>query len=166
MAQRETNSGVMAVTETQRSFWGIWTVLLISLWISGCGGDGDEGPLEVGGRENQAARPAGGTGDADQLNVTISVLGQEAAEVVDVPVVWREGMTVWDVLQQVEPQLEVDSTGQGETLFVQSIGGRQNLGAAGDNWVYRVNGKLGDRSCAVYPVEAGDQVIWSFGKYE
>lgn len=79
---------------------------------------------------------------------------------------WSQGMTVFDALMGLSPDVAVESTGQGESLFVKSIAGQANLGSAGDNWIYRVNGKLGDRSCAVYELEAGDTVVWSFGKYE
>lgn len=79
---------------------------------------------------------------------------------------WSSGMTVFDALSGVSPVVAVESTGQGESLFVKSIAGQANLGSAGDNWIYRVNGNLGDRSSGVYEVEAGDEVVWSFGKYE
>lgn len=79
---------------------------------------------------------------------------------------WQAEMTVFDVISRFSPSLDVESTGQGETLFVKSIAGQKNLGSAGDNWIYRVNGQLGDCSCGVYPVAAGDEVVWSFGKYE
>jgi hypothetical protein len=81
-------------------------------------------------------------------------------------VAWSEGMTVFDVMQGFSPSLDVISTGQGESLFVKSIAGQANLGASGDNWIYRVNGELGDRSCGVYPVSPGDEIVWSFGKYQ
>jgi hypothetical protein len=94
------------------------------------------------------------------------VLRGPTAEIIEGTVVWQAEMTVFDVISRFSPSLDVESTGQGEALFVKSIAGQKNLGSAGDNWIYRVNGQLGDRSCGVYPVAAGDEVVWSFGKYE
>lgn len=76
--------------------------------------------------------------------------------------------TVWSVLERArdEGDLEFESTGQtAEYKFVTSIGGLKNQASAGDNWVYRVNGVLGDKSSGLYPVNPGDHVIWVFGKY-
>ncbi len=56
-------------------------------------------------------------------------------------------------------------SGQGETAFVKSILGVENEGAGGDNWTYRVNGKLGDRSSGSFLLADEDQVQWTLGKY-
>ena len=76
--------------------------------------------------------------------------------------------TVYEVLEVARSQGDLDfsSTGQvAEMRFVKSIGGVENLAAAGDNWVYRVNGKLGDKSSGLFSVSPGDRVVWAFGKY-
>ena len=41
----------------------------------------------------------------------------------------------------------------------------KNEGGGGRGWTYRVNGKLGDRSLGVFPLKAGDAVLWKFEKY-
>ena len=56
--------------------------------------------------------------------------------------------------------------GTDATTFIVSIGGVENEKSLGDNWVYRVNGKLGDKSAGLFQVQPGDQIEWSFGKYE
>jgi hypothetical protein len=75
--------------------------------------------------------------------------------------------TVLSVLQQAKKSgdLEFVSTGRAETAFVRSISGVENQAAEGDNWVYRVNGDLGDRSCGKFSVKPDDHVLWVFGKY-
>ncbi len=75
--------------------------------------------------------------------------------------------TVLSVLQSAKEtgDLEFSFTGRGETAFVKSIGGVENQAAEGDNWVYRVNGDLGDRSCGKFSVKPDDHVLWVFGKY-
>ncbi|MFK7769902.1 MAG: DUF4430 domain-containing protein [Mariniblastus sp.] len=75
--------------------------------------------------------------------------------------------TVFTVLERAQNlgDVKFESRGSGETAFVNSIGGVENAGASGDNWVYRVNGELGDKSCGVYSVKPGDKIEWRFGKY-
>ena len=52
------------------------------------------------------------------------------------------------------------------TAFIVSIDGVENEKSLGDNWVYRVNGSLGDTSAGLFPVRPGDTVEWTFGKYQ
>ncbi len=47
--------------------------------------------------------------------------------------------------QKVGEGSNVQATGSGATMFVKSISGVQNRGAAGDNWVFQVNDRVGDR---------------------
>lgn len=78
-----------------------------------------------------------------------------------------EGATVLSVMQSAKKsgELEFEFTGSGEAAFVKSIGGVQNQGGSGDNWVFRVNDELGNASCGVISVNPGDRVLWVFGKY-
>ncbi len=75
--------------------------------------------------------------------------------------------TVFSILERAKNlgDVKFEATGSGETTFVSSIGGVANAGASGDNWVYRVNGKLGDKSCGAFEVKPGDKIEWRFGKY-
>lgn len=80
---------------------------------------------------------------------------------------WKEGMTVLDVLNAAKASphgITFTSTGSGETTFVTQLDDLKNEGARGSrrNWTYEVNGKLADRSAAVYVLKPGDQVRWSF----
>jgi hypothetical protein len=74
---------------------------------------------------------------------------------------WHEGMTVADLLNG-EPSISVTSTGSDASAFLTSLGGVANEGAGGRNWTYRVNDKHADRSFAVYELQPGDQVLWTF----
>lgn len=81
-------------------------------------------------------------------------------------IAWRDGMTVGDVMAAAKEQgLHYRVRGSGATAFITEIEGVKNEGAAGRNWIYRVNGKLGDRSFAVFPVRPGDKVTWRFEAY-
>lgn len=72
--------------------------------------------------------------------------------------------TVLDALQTgCGGDLEV--TGSGETAFVRGILGVANEGAGGDNWTYRVNGELGNRSAGIMPLSDNDRVEWTLGDY-
>jgi hypothetical protein len=79
---------------------------------------------------------------------------------------WKEKQTVLDVLQAAEKHprgIKLKHRGSGAALFVTAIDDAANEGG-GSNWLYEVNGTLGDRSCAIYEVQAGDKLLWKFGK--
>lgn len=75
--------------------------------------------------------------------------------------------SVLSVLEDAQKAGEInfESLGAGETAFIKSIEGVENEGANGDNWVYRVNGKLADRSCGIFSIRPGDKIEWRFGRY-
>ncbi len=158
--------------------WRYCGWLLLVVLVGGGGCQPGPGPAESGqptaadGRQQLAEAPStrdsadARAADARAAEIRVRVLRGPTAEIIEGTVVWQAEMTVFDVISRFSPSLDVESTGQGEALFVKSIAGQKNLGSAGDNWIYRVNGQLGDRSCGVYPVAAGDEVVWSFGKYE
>lgn len=78
---------------------------------------------------------------------------------------WKEKQTVFDVLQLAEKHprgIKLKHRGSGATTLVTAIDDAANQ-ASGDNWLYEVNGKRADRSCAVYELQAGDKVLWKFG---
>lgn len=82
---------------------------------------------------------------------------------------WREGMTVLDALRaaQSHPRgIRFESKGSGETAFLVSIDGLANEGGGSGerNWLFEVNGKLGNRSCGDFQLKASDTVKWMFGK--
>jgi Domain of unknown function (DUF4430) len=79
---------------------------------------------------------------------------------------WKEKHTVFDVLQAAEKHargIKLKHRGSGAALFVTAIDDVANEGV-GSNWLYEVNGTPGDRSCAIFDVQAGDKVLWKFGK--
>lgn len=81
---------------------------------------------------------------------------------------WSPDLTVFGCLEklQADGQLAVARRGTGDQTLLTSIDGLENLWAAGDNWIYYVNDRMGDRSSAVYALAPGDVVVWRFGKYE
>jgi uncharacterized protein DUF4430 len=77
-------------------------------------------------------------------------------------VAWRNGMTVADLLNNT-PDIAVTRSGAGQSAFLSGIDGVTNEGTGGHNWTYSVNGKSADRSFAIYELQPGDQVLWTFG---
>ena len=60
---------------------------------------------------------------------------------------------------------QIQVKGAGATAFVTSIDNVENEGQ-GKNWMYRVNGKKGDRSSGIYKLRAGDEVKWTFEVFD
>ena len=101
-------------------------------------------------------------------NVQLEIKFNSDRENIKIEVPCTSDSTVFTILERARKngELDFESTGrEADKKFVTSIGGVDNLVSAGDNWVYRVNGKLGDKSSGLYPVEPGDEVLWVFGKY-
>jgi Domain of unknown function (DUF4430) len=81
---------------------------------------------------------------------------------------WTKDMTVLTALEAAAKHprgIKFIHQGKGETVLVIAIDDLKNEGR-GRNWLFEVNGKLGDRSCAVMPLRAGDSALWRFGKYQ
>jgi hypothetical protein len=64
------------------------------------------------------------------------------------------------------PNLAVQQKGSGATAFLVSIDGVANDDNAGRYWLYSVNGKIADRSFAIYKLEPNDHVLWTFGEQQ
>lgn len=80
---------------------------------------------------------------------------------------WKEKQTVFDVLQTAAKHprgIKFKHRGSGAATLVVEIDELANE-AGGKNWLYEVNGKLADRSSAIYEVEPGDTLLWKFAKY-
>jgi hypothetical protein len=59
------------------------------------------------------------------------------------------------------------SSGSGSAALVTKIDDLANeAGAGGKNWLYRINGKLADKSCDAYVLSPGDVILWKFEEYE
>jgi hypothetical protein len=99
--------------------------------------------------------------------VQLNIVFNSDREKISVDVPCSEDSTVHSILKRAQNlgDLKFESSGEGESAFVKSIGGVTNLLGDGDNWVYKVNGELGDRSCGACDVKPGDLIQWSFGKY-
>lgn len=79
---------------------------------------------------------------------------------------WKESMTVLDAMQAAQDHprgMTFRYRGRRTTAFLVQIDDLENQGRD-RNWLYRINGKLADRSFAVQTVQPKDQITWEFGQ--
>ncbi|MEE2641984.1 MAG: DUF4430 domain-containing protein [Planctomycetota bacterium] len=101
----------------------------------------------------------------EKVTLKIQLPGNKEILVDDIP--HREKMTVLDVLNHAKEKKKIRFVyrGKNTTAFLTSINGIKNRGAGGDNWIFRINRKLGNKSFAISTLKANDEVTWTFGKY-
>jgi len=131
----------------------IAAVVMTGVTLAGCG-QPDMALLEP-----EDAKVAG--------TVDLEIDFQSQREKIEVPIPCSADSTVFSILTRAKnlDDLDFESRGNGPaSRFVTSIGGVENQAAAGDNWVFRVNGELADRGCGEVSVKPGDHVQWSFGE--
>lgn len=121
--------------------------------------------LSLGGcrAERQSALPPTTSNRPIQIQIDFNGRGSNKQFGVD----WTPELTVFGSLEQLQStgQISVSRRGTGDQTLLTAIDGLENLWAAGDNWIYYVNDRMGDRSSAVYALQPGDVVVWRFGKY-
>lgn len=123
-------------------------VVAMTLMVSGC--DSTSVPAEL-------------QRDIGTVVLEVDFGGKKTSKTIDV--VCSPKSTVLSSLERAQnmKKLEFKFRGTGETAFVTSIDGVDNEGADGENWTYRVNDELGDRSAGILGVKPGDTILWSFG---
>jgi hypothetical protein len=149
-------------------FHGFAVVLLILClpWIASC--ERSKSSVKQTGQAQTGDRsPAPGTGTTQgSVSFSIEAGDGKAAEVLSVD--WKEGITVLDLLEQVQNISTKGFTfkykGGGETAFLTSIGDMENQGGGADkkNWQFWVNGQRADRGFGVYELQPLDKVVWKF----
>jgi hypothetical protein len=129
-------------------FWTAATIVIAVTMIAGC-------------QQTQVATPP-----KRQIGtVTLAVEFGSAAQSVNVQIPCSEDSTVLDILQRAElaGELKLQSSGAGETAFVQSINGVGGTDTPDQYWTYLLNGKLAKTGSGVTEVDPGDEVQWRFG---
>ena len=83
---------------------------------------------------------------------------------------FEKGMTVLAALRHVAKHprgITFEKSGSAEAALLTKIDDLANqAGAAGKNWLYRVNGKLATKSFDAYVLSPGNVILWAFEKYE
>lgn len=143
-----------------RSWWRL--PLLLALVLAAVFMLRDRGVREESPASENQAPPASVSPSGQTVSLTIDFGETNKTEYE--PIAWREGMTILDVMREAQnPKLPLKIVGSGDSTFLVAIGDIQNEGTAERNWMYSVNGKVGDRSFAVYELQPNDQVLWIFG---
>ncbi len=79
---------------------------------------------------------------------------------------WAKGNTILDAMKAATTRphgISFSCTGSGDSAVLTKIDDVQNEGGAGKkNWQYWVNGTYGDRSFAVFELQAQDTIVWRF----
>ena len=82
---------------------------------------------------------------------------------------WQKEMTVLSALEWAAKHprgVDFDGRGKKSTTLITKIDDLKNGGADNKNWVFRVNDKLGDRSCGVFALKPADRILWKYERYE
>ena len=97
--------------------------------------------------------------------VVLSVDFGAEAESVRVQIPCSEDSTVLDILRRAElnGDLKLESSGAGETAFVQSINGVGGTNTPDQYWTYLLNGELAKTGSGVTEVDPNDEIQWRFG---
>lgn len=80
---------------------------------------------------------------------------------------WKKGATVLDAMNAAKAHprgIDFAYTGSGATGFLTEIDKLRNQGAGSGrkNWLFWVNTGLGDRSFAIFEVQALDVIFWRY----
>ncbi len=80
---------------------------------------------------------------------------------------WAKSTTVLDAMKAATTRphgISFSYTGSGDSAILTRIDDVQNqgTGAGKKNWQYSVNGSYGDRSFAVFELQAQDVIVWRF----
>lgn len=106
---------------------------------------------------------------AKKAVVTLTIDYGDGAQKRFPTITWRDKMTVLGALEWAAKHphgIHFSGKGKGSTKLISKIDDLKNSGADGKNWVFRVNDKLGDRSCGVFPIKANDRILWRFERYQ
>jgi Domain of unknown function (DUF4430) len=117
-------------------------------------------------RINRAANEAPGTPQETNATVSLEIqFGKDRTKKYD-SIPWCEGMTIDDLLTaatRLRDGIRYEVLADGAHAMLVSIDEVGDQGGRGRNWTYKVNGVFGDRSFAVYELQPGDRVLWTFG---
>ena len=82
---------------------------------------------------------------------------------------WSEAMTLGDLMEQARdfrPGISFTQQGKGAMAMLTSLEGVANETVDRRYWLYSVDGRHGETSFAVQPLEAGAAVLWEFRRGE
>ena len=105
-----------------------------------------------------------------QFHEFVELTRLETADSSRIQIPWRPKLTVLDAThaaEAVDPAHWASSwRGEGEMAFLTTLGGIENQGSAGRNWLFSVNGEQAQRGAGAIELKAGDRVLWEFAEYQ
>jgi hypothetical protein len=84
------------------------------------------------------------------------------------PIPWRDGLTVPEMMQHAAQHAhptKFTTRGAGATAFLSQIDEVQNEGHGHKNWIFYINGKIGEASFGTAKLAAGDTVLWRYQQF-
>jgi Domain of unknown function (DUF4430) len=111
-----------------------------------------------------ATHPAAG-GSEDTVRLIVDYGDGASKTVANLP--WARGNTILDAMKAATARphgISFSYTGSGDSAVLTKIDDVQNQGggAGKKNWQYWANGTYGDRSFAVFELQAQDTIVWRF----
>jgi hypothetical protein len=109
-----------------------------------------------------SARPAGATAS---LTIDFGNGSRREWAALDCP----PGATVGDLMRaarKFRPSVRYETTGEGERCLLTRLEGVAGEGPGGRYWIYEIDGRPGQQSFEVQPVEPGERVLWTFRREE
>ncbi len=118
--------------------------------------------------DKTSQNPAAAKSNTKKKTVRIEIDYSDGAQKILSAIPWKPRMTLSDAMTYAAAHkhgIKIKTRGKGSIRFLEKIDDLANQGASGPNWVFRVNGKLGDRSYAITPLKPGDAILWKFDTY-
>jgi hypothetical protein len=142
---------------------GVAAFLMLSAVIpavSGCGG------ARVKTAEPSGEKSAVELAREDQPAVELVIDYGDGVEKRFTRIPHQEGITALDTLEFADRHprgIRFQTAGSGEAALVTGIDDLNNqTGGEGKNWLYRINGKLADKSAGAYVLAPGDVILWKY----
>jgi hypothetical protein len=110
-----------------------------------------------------ASPPAAGEDTAQTVRLVVDY-GDGATKTVN-NLTWAKGNTVLDAMKAATARphgISFSYTGSDSAAVLTRIDDVQNEGAGKKNWQYWVNDAYGDRSFAIFELQAQDVVVWRY----
>ena len=110
-----------------------------------------------------AVEPAAGQNPAPTVTLTVDY-GDGVTKSIS-NLAWTKGNTVLDAMKEATARprgISFSFTGTGDAAVLTKIDDVPNEGPGKRNWQFWVNGAYGDRSFAVFELQAQDVVVWRF----
>lgn len=157
-----TDSAAATRSSPSGSWWRLpllLAIVLAAIVVARSSQNGLRGPLST----SESSPPPGAVDSGKTVALEIDFGTGQKREFAAIP--WFQGMTVDDLMtaaSREKDSFQYFVQGDLAMTMLVKIDESLNEGAAGRNWTYTVNGKAADRSLAVYELQPGDRVLWTF----